>query len=138
MRNVSVLLAFGVVTDGYRHILGVAEGEKEDLEGWRGLKGAQLIALDACRGLVEAAVELFPAAQWQRCTVHWNRNEFARVPNNKFAEVARRLVRPKRPPELLGRSDSARSWRFKFQYVRARTCAGSRHASPAQLLEKPI
>ena len=51
VRNVSVLIAIGVGTDGYRHILGVAEGEKEDLEGWRGflrhlktrgLKGVQL------------------------------------------------------------------------------------------------
>ena len=37
VRNVSVLIAIGVGTDGFRHILGVAEGEKEDLEGWRGL-----------------------------------------------------------------------------------------------------
>ena len=35
VRNVSVLMAIGVGTDGYRNILGVAEGEKEDLEGWR-------------------------------------------------------------------------------------------------------
>jgi len=34
--NISVLVAIGVGTDGYRQILGVAEGEKEDLEGWRG------------------------------------------------------------------------------------------------------
>ena len=60
VRNVSVLIAIGVGTDGYRHILGVAEGEKEDLEGWRGflrhlktrgLKGVQLIISDACVGL---------------------------------------------------------------------------------------
>src|SRR5579864_7935572 len=36
VKNVSVLVAIGVGTDGYRQILGVAEGEKEDLEGWRG------------------------------------------------------------------------------------------------------
>ena len=36
VRNVSVLIAIGVGADGYRHILGVAEGEKEDLDGWRG------------------------------------------------------------------------------------------------------
>jgi putative transposase len=60
VRNISVLVAIGVGTDGFRHILGVAEGEKEDLEGWRGflrhlkdrgLKGVQLIISDACRGL---------------------------------------------------------------------------------------
>jgi transposase-like protein len=36
VRNVSVLVAVGVGVDGYRQILGVAEGEKEDLVGWRG------------------------------------------------------------------------------------------------------
>src|ERR1700744_2701337 len=58
VRNISVLIAIGVATDGFRQILGVAEGEKEGLEGWRGflchlkgrgLKGAQLIVSDACR-----------------------------------------------------------------------------------------
>jgi putative transposase len=36
VRNISVLIAIDVATDGFRQILGVAEGEKEDLEGWRG------------------------------------------------------------------------------------------------------
>jgi hypothetical protein len=36
VKNISVLIAIGVGTDGFRQILGVAEGEKEDLEGWRG------------------------------------------------------------------------------------------------------
>jgi transposase-like protein len=31
-----VLVAIGVGPDGHRHILGVAEDQKEDLEGWRG------------------------------------------------------------------------------------------------------
>ena len=56
VRNVSVLVAIGVGTDGHRQILGVAEGQKEDLEGWRGflrhlkdrgLAGVQLIISDA-------------------------------------------------------------------------------------------
>jgi len=64
IKNVSVLVAIGVGADGFRQILGVAEGEKEDLEGWRGflrhlkdrgLKGVRLIISDACRGLIEAA-----------------------------------------------------------------------------------
>ena len=61
VRNISVLVAIGVGADGHRQILGVAEGAKEDLEGWRGflryladrgLKGVRLIISDACRGLV--------------------------------------------------------------------------------------
>jgi putative transposase len=100
VKNISVLIAIGVGTDGFRQILGVAEGEKEDLEGWRGflchlkdrgLKGVRLIISDACRGLVEAAAEVFPKTDWQRCVVHFYRNVFSHVPNGKVAEVARML-----------------------------------------------
>lgn len=100
VRNVSVLVAIGVGRDGFRHMLGVAEGEKEDLAGWRGflqhlkrrgLSGVQLIISDACVGLVEAAAELFPAARWQRCVVHFYRNVFGHVPNGKVGDVARML-----------------------------------------------
>jgi putative transposase len=100
VRNISVLIAIGVGTDGFRQILGVSEGEKEDLEGWRGflrhlkdrgLKGVRLIISDACRGLVEAAAEVFPQTDWQRCVVHFYRNVFSHTPNGKVAEVARML-----------------------------------------------
>lgn len=100
VRNVSVLVAIGIGTDGFRQILGVAEGEKEDLEGWRGflrhlkdrgLQGVRLIISDACRGLAEAAAEVFPDADWQRCVVHFYRNVFSHVPNGKVAEIARML-----------------------------------------------
>ena len=100
VRNISVLVAIGVGTDGHRQILGVAEGAKEDLEGWRGflryladrgLKGVRLIISDACRGLVEAAEEVFPKTDWQRCVVHFYRNVFSHVPNAKVADVARML-----------------------------------------------
>jgi putative transposase len=36
VRNVSVLVAIGVAADGYRQILGVCEGAKEDKAGWSG------------------------------------------------------------------------------------------------------
>lgn len=100
VRNVSVLVAIGVGADGHRQILGVAEAQKEDLEGWRGflrhlkdrgLAGVQLVISDACLGLVEAAAELFPDAQWQRCVVHFYRNVFSTVPKGKVADVARML-----------------------------------------------
>jgi transposase-like protein len=100
VRNVSVLVAIGVGAGGHRQILGVAEGQKEDLEGWRsflrhlkdrGLAGVQPIISDACIGLVEAAAELFPAAQWQRCVVHFYGNVFSSVPKGKVADVARML-----------------------------------------------
>ena len=94
VRNVSLLVAIGVTADGYRDILGICEGHKEDKAGWtgflkqRGLKGVQLIVSGACLGLTEAAAELYPLARWQRCTVHWCRNAFSHVPNNKVREVS--------------------------------------------------
>ena len=95
-----LVVMIGVGADGHRQILGVAEGQKEDLEGWRcflrhlkdrGLAGVQLIISDACIGLVEAAAELYPEAQWQRCVVHVYRNVFTNVPKGKVADVARML-----------------------------------------------
>ena len=83
VRNVSVLVAIGVGADGYRTILGVAEGHKEDKSGWsgflrylknRGLKSVQLIISDACLGLRESIQEYHPEAQWQRCMVHFYRH----------------------------------------------------------------
>ena len=99
-RNVSVLVAIGVGTDGYRDILGIVEGGKEDKESWssflrslkkRGLKGVQLIISDKCLGLVESLGECFEQARWQRCTVHFYRNVFSVVPRGKMKEVSAML-----------------------------------------------
>jgi putative transposase len=95
-----VLVAVGVSSRGYRKILGVAEGLKEDKAGWlgflrhlkeRGLKGVQLVISDACLGLVESVTELYPEAKWQRCTVHFYRNVFSVVPKVKMREVSMML-----------------------------------------------
>jgi putative transposase len=100
VRNVSVLVAIGVGTEGYRDILGIIEGAKEDKEGWsgflrslkkRGLQGVQLIVSDKCLGLVESVGECFPQARWQRCAVHFYRNVFSVVPHGKMKEVAAML-----------------------------------------------
>ena len=100
VRNVAVLVAIGVTSDGHREILGVAEGTKEDRESWRnflrhlkqrGLAGVQLFVSDKCLGLVEALGEFYPEAQWQRCMVHWYRNVWTAVPKGKVKEVAAML-----------------------------------------------
>ena len=100
MRNIAVLVAVGVLSDGHREILGVAEGTKEDKESWRsflrhlkerGLRGVRLMVSDKCLGLVEALGEFFPEAQWQRCVVHWYRNVFTVVPKGKVKAVAAML-----------------------------------------------
>jgi putative transposase len=100
VKNVAVLVAIGVREDGYREILGVAEGTKEDTESWRnflrhlkqrGLCGVRLVTSDKCLGLVEAVGEFYPEAAWQRCMVHWYRNVMSVVPKGKVKEVVAML-----------------------------------------------
>jgi transposase-like protein len=96
VRPVAVLVAIGVNADGFREILGVAEGAKEDTESWRaflrqlkerGLRGVRLVISDKCLGLVEALGECYPEAAWQRCVVHFYRNVMRVVPTGKVREV---------------------------------------------------
>lgn len=98
--NVAVLVAIGVNEDGYREIIGAAEGMKEDMESWktflswlkeRGLKGTRLFIGDKCLGMLEAINLVFPEAKYQRCTVHFYRNIFSVVPNKKRKIVAQML-----------------------------------------------
>jgi len=100
VRNVSLLVAIAVNSEGYREILGIVEGAKEDRAGWsgflrhlkeRGLMGVRMIISDACMGLSESAAEFYPDAGWQRCTVHFYRNVFIHVPRPKMREVAAML-----------------------------------------------
>ncbi len=100
VRNVSLLVASAVNSEGYREILGICEGAKEDKSGWaaflrhlvnRGLCGVQLIISDACRGLIESIADYLPDARWQRCMVHFYRNVFSHVPTTKVREISHML-----------------------------------------------
>ena len=99
-QNVSILVAIAVNEDGYREVLGAAEGMKEDKESWRsffkwlkerGLDGVKLIVGDKCLGMLEAVSEVFPEAKYQRCIVHFYRNVFSVVPKSKVKLVAKML-----------------------------------------------
>lgn len=100
MQHVSVLVAIGVGNDGYREILGVAEGLREDKESWsnflrylkeRGLKGVKLVVSDKCLGLVEVIGDFFPEAKWQRCVAHWYRNAFSICPKKHMKQLVAML-----------------------------------------------
>ena len=100
VKNVAVLVAIGVDLEGYRQVLGVCEGAKEDATSWRnflrhlksrGLRGVRMITSDKCLGLVEALGEFYPEASWQRCVVHWYRNVLSVVPRGKSRQVAAML-----------------------------------------------
>lgn len=98
--NVAILVAMAVNEDGYREVIGTAEGMKEDKESWRsflvslrerGLKGTKLFIGDKCLGLLEAVGEVFPEAKYQRCVVHFYRNVFSVVSRGKMKQVAAML-----------------------------------------------
>jgi len=98
--NVAVLVAMAVNEEGYREVIGTAEGMKEDKESWRsflvslkerGLHGTKLFVGDKCLGLLEAINEVFPEAKYQRCVVHFYRNVFSVVPRGKMKLVAAML-----------------------------------------------
>ena len=98
--NVAILVAIAVNEDGYREVLGAAEGMKEDKASWvsffqwlkgRGLDGVRLIVGDKCLGMLEAVGEVFPDAKYQRCVVHFYRNVFSVVPKSKVKLVAKML-----------------------------------------------
>ena len=98
--NVSILVAIGVTNDGYREIIGAAEGLKEDFESWknflvwlkqRGLHGVKLVIGDKALGMVESIGQVFPDAKYQRCTVHFYRNVFSATPKQRIKEVSKML-----------------------------------------------
>src|ERR1700739_4736034 len=96
VRNVSLLVAIGVNEEGFREVLVVAEGSKEDKASWtaflrhlkeRGLEGMRLFVSDKCLGLVESLGEFYPEAMWQRCTGHFFRNVWAGRPPTTAEQV---------------------------------------------------
>jgi putative transposase len=100
VRNVSVLVAIGVDQEGFREVLGVSEGLREDGGSWleflrhlkeRGLGCPKLVVSDKCLGLLEALGQVYPGALWQRCVVHFYRNVLSAAPRGKAKEVAAML-----------------------------------------------
>ena len=98
--NVAVMIAIGVNDDGYREVIGAAEGFTESSECWRdflsrlrsrGLHGVRMVVGDKASGMVGSIAEAFPEAAHRRRTVHFHRNVLARVPRSGRAAVAAML-----------------------------------------------
>ncbi len=79
VKNVSVLVAIVVAQSGYRQILAVIEGAKEDKASWteflRGLKehgltGVELFVSDKCLGLVEDLTDFLSGGEV--ATLEWS------------------------------------------------------------------
>lgn len=127
VKKVAVLVAIGVDSEGYRQVLGVREGIKEDKESWReflrdlksrGLSGVRLIISDKCLGLVETTGEFYPEAEWQRCMVHWYRNVLKDVPRKKTKHVAAMLKAIHAQEDLEAARDKAEDVVTKLQGMR--------------------
>ena len=133
VRNVSILVALGVNEYGFREILGVCEGEREDKEGWssflhhlkkRGLHGVRLFITDACLGLVESLSEFYPQARWQRCIVHFYRNVLGVVPKPKREDVAAMLKAIHASEDLPAALEKAENISKKLKDLRLPRAAG--------------
>ena len=84
--SVAVIIAVGVNSDGRREVLGMTIGCSEAETFWteflrkltrRGLRGVKLVVSDAHEG-IKASVSKVLSATWQRCRVHFMRNETVR------------------------------------------------------------
>ena len=98
--NVAVMVAIGVNDDGYREVIGAAEGFTESSECWRefpswlrsrGLRGVRMFTGDKAAGMAGSIAEVFPEAAYRRRTVHFCRNVLARVPKTRRPRVAAML-----------------------------------------------
>ena len=115
--NMAILVAITVNEDGYRKLLGAAEGMKEDKASWvnffqwlrgRSLDGTKLVVGDKRLGMLEAVGAVFPEAKYQRCTVHFCRNVFSVTSRSKVKLVAKMLkvIRAQESKRLPGKSES--------------------------------
>lgn len=130
--NVAILVAMAVNEDGQREVIGAAEGMKEDTESWRnflvslkerGLSGTRLFIGDKCLGLVDAINTVFPAAQYQRCTVRFYRNVFTVVPRGKVKAVAAMLKAIHAQEDKAAALDKAKSVVAKLKEMKLKEAA---------------
>ena len=127
VRNVSLLVAIAVNAEGYRQILGIVEGAKEDKAGWsgflkhlkeRGLKGVRLIISDACIGLAESAAEVLSRCgpgKYAWCISH---DVFSHVPRPKMREVAAMLKAIHASEDIVSAREKAFRVRAKLRDMR--------------------
>jgi putative transposase len=150
VENVSALVAYGIGTDGHRHLLGVHIGVSESEASWsellaelveRGLSGVRLVIRDEHAGLMTAARKILPEARQQRCTVHLMRNVFSHVPQRHQKRLARELVAVLHAKTLDAAKRGLRSFssRFGKEFPEAVAClergfadATAYYAFPAQ------
>lgn len=102
VRDVAVLIAIGVNTEGKREVLGVSGKLSEAEVHWReflqhlvqrGLHGVTLITSDDHSGLGAARKSIFPAVPWQRCQFHFAQNAQHYAPKKSMKDDIAQAVR---------------------------------------------
>ena len=98
--SMALLVCVGVDEEGFREVLAVEVAGSEKgvayaslLRGLidRSLKGVRLVVSDDHESIKAAVAEELPGVEWQRCTVHFQRNVLSHVPASSMAEVAEDL-----------------------------------------------
>ena len=98
--DIAVLVAIGIDSDGYRHVLGLDTAWGETGGSWdrfilglkkRGLKGVRLFTSDDHPGIHPAIKKHYPGSVWQRCQFHFTRNALDLVPKTKREDIRDRL-----------------------------------------------
>lgn len=99
--DIAVLIAIGINSEGYRHVLGVETSWGETNDSWdrfigglkqRGLKGVRLFTSDAHPGIHPAIKKHFPGAIWQRCQRHYSVNALDLVPKSQRDKLYKMLM----------------------------------------------
>lgn len=89
----ALLIAYGIMEDGHRRVLGVSVKMSEAEAHWRhfleslverGLHGLRMITSDNHPGLKNARKSVFPSVPWQRCQFHLQQNASAHVPKKSM------------------------------------------------------
>ena len=98
--DIACLIAIGIDSEGYRHVLGMDTAWSETGDSWdryigglkeRGLKGVRLFTSDDHPGIHPAIKKYYPGGVWQRCQRHFSVNATDLVPKSRRDEVYQRL-----------------------------------------------
>lgn len=117
----AIYIATGLTKNRQRDILGLQISHEESTEAWkaffqylksRGLQSPKLVISDAHEGLKKAIRTEFVGTSWQRCTVHFKRNLFTKLPKKGMEEVKTDI---KRIFEVTSAEDARR---FKDEFIK--------------------
>jgi transposase-like protein len=94
--NQALLCAWGICSDGTKHLIHIAVVASESQQSWemffedltsRGLRQPLLIVSDGGKGANAAIIKSFPKSDRQRCLAHKLRNISAKLPSDRQADL---------------------------------------------------